>query len=379
MVIRNKPILRTVILHAGIWLVAIAFPLYLMSVSSELNQRFTSHVFLHIILYAGLFYLNYLVFAKWFFQRKTRWHYLAASSLTLLLVTLFFREGMDVIMHPRSERPIIMKEAPFNDRPHHEMGNPPFNGEHFRPRQKPPKALGDYNFILAGIMVSLLGLGLRYVQNIRHEEQKRKDAEKELIRSELMYLRNQVSPHFFFNTLNSIYALTETRPDDARATILMLSKMMRYLLYETDRPQVMLSDETDFLNQYIQLMRLRISEKVKVSSSFPEETSGIVVPPLLFLPFVENAFKHGISNRKPSFVESSLVVEQNQLRFSCRNSVHPGEPVTDDGTHRKGIGLENVRKRLALELPGRFMLSAGPENGIWNVTLMIDLSEYHPV
>lgn len=379
MVIRNKQILRTVILHAGIWLVAIAFPLYLLSVSSELNQRFTNHVFLHIILYAGLFYLNYLVFAKWFFKRTTRWRYLVAATVILLIATLFFKVGMERIMHPGNNRDRISSEAHDAGRPMWAPERQPRKVDHFRPGQKPPKAFGDYNFVMAGFMISILGLGLRYVQDVRHQEQKRKDAEKELIKSELMYLRNQVSPHFFFNTLNSIYALTETRPDDARETILMLSKMMRYLLYETSRPYVPLSDEIDFLNQYVQLMRLRIPPKVKVTWSFPEETTGILVPPLLFLPFMENAFKHGISNRKPSFLETTLVINQKQLRFSCRNSVHTGELGQEDDSPRNGIGLENIRKRLALELPGRFMLSAGPENGIWDVTLMLDLSEYHPV
>ncbi len=273
MVIRNSPKLRTVILHAGIWMVLIAFPLYLMSIASELNQKFTSHLLLHVFLYAALFYLNYLVYARWFFHHRTRLRYLAVSGLTLLMVTLFFREGMEVIMHPSGERDRIMTEASYNGRPHSGQGRTDFPGDHFRPRQKPPRALSDYNFLLAGFMVSLLGLGLRYVQNIRHDEQMRKEAEKERIRSELQYLKNQISPHFFFNTLNSIYALTETRPSEARETILVLSKMMRYLLYETDKPLVSLAEETDFLRRYIELMRLRIPRRVEVSWSFPGEAT----------------------------------------------------------------------------------------------------------
>ncbi|HRZ42090.1 MAG TPA: histidine kinase [Bacteroidales bacterium] len=371
--------LRNISIHLVVWAVATLFPAYLLYISYGPGRGFMINILLHMVLYAALFYLNYLVYARWFFQRRTRWCYLVASVVTLLIAAVFFREGMEMMMHPEGERNRIWSEAPFTEGPYAAPGRPPLMRDLFRSKPKPPKALGDYNFVLAGLMVSLLGLGLRYTRKIRQEEQKRKDAEKELIRSELLYLRNQVSPHFFFNTLNSIYALTETRPDDARETILMLSKMMRYLLYETDRPYVQLSDEIDFLNQYIQLMRLRIPQKVKVNWSFPDETTHIAVPPLLFLPFVENAFKHGISNRRPSFVETLLVINQKQLRFSCRNSVHPGEPAPEDGAQRKGIGLENVRKRLQLELPGRFMLSAGPENGIWNVTLMLDLSEYHPI
>ena len=132
-----------------------------------------------------------------------------------------------------------------------------------------------------------------------------------MLNTELAFLKNQINPHFFFNTLNNIYSLVQINVGDGQKAILQLSKLMRYLLYDTDKGEQPLSREIEFMTTYIDLMKLRLSEKVSVTVVFPENFDNVLIPPLLFLPFIENAFKHGISYRKSSFIH--IIYKKNGI------------------------------------------------------------------
>ena len=171
------------------------------------------------------------------------------------------------------------------------------------------------------------------------------------------------------NTLNNIHALVDIDPEQAKNTIVELSKLMRYVLYDGSRPTIPLSKETEFLKHYIGLMRLRYSDSVRIKVDIPDETPDVQVPPLLFVSFVENAFKHGISYQSESFIMVSLNVREGYISFSCINSKHE----TNQDPH-SGIGLENTRKRLRLLYQENYTFNINENAKTYEVLLKIPVN-----
>lgn len=201
------------------------------------------------------------------------------------------------------------------------------------------------------------------------DQEAMKELERNNLQTELDYLKYQINPHFFMNTLNNIHALVDIDTEKAKQTIVELSRLMRYVLYESNNRLILLSKEVQFLNHYIELMRIRYTDKVRIDVSFPTDTGEIQVPPLLFVSFVENAFKHGVSYQSPSFVSVSLQIEGDEIIFCCANSNYN---MTEDQHH--GIGLDNIRKRLRLLFGNRYELSIDEKPDCFNVQLSVPVS-----
>ncbi len=201
-----------------------------------------------------------------------------------------------------------------------------------------------------------------------------KELEKEKLRSELEYLKYQINPHFFMNSLNNIHALIDLDKDKAQAAVLELSGMMRYLLYDKASMFVPLEKEISFLKNYIELMRLRYTDKLELSTDFTTEPQGVFVPSLLFTQFVENAFKHGVTYTKKSMINMSLKVDEAAgcVRFACRNTV-PDIVKASSLPSEGGIGIENTKKRLELLYDGKAELSISIADGWYNVELKIPI------
>jgi LytS/YehU family sensor histidine kinase len=234
---------------------------------------------------------------------------------------------------------------------------------------RPPKQWHIYNYLFTSFLITGFSLGLRLTNKYIENEKQRKELEKERLNSELAFLKNQISPHFFFNTLNNIYSLVQINTDDAQKSILKLSKLMRYLLYETEHGNIQLSQEIEFMKNYIDLMKLRLTQKVDLKVVFPDQYSDTSIPPLLFIPFVENALKHGISYRGPSFVHILMEVNDREIVFTCTNSI---VTKTENSTD-SGIGLENIKKRLALLFPQSHSLNMEQTDTSFHVQLTIYL------
>ena len=191
--------------------------------------------------------------------------------------------------------------------------------------------------------------------------------------SELSFLKAQINPHFFFNTLNNIYALTLIDVETAREALHRLSRMMRYVLYETQSGTTLLSKEVAFLTDYIQLMQLRLTDKVTVTVDTPKTIYDQPIAPMLFLPFVENAFKHGVSTLESSRIQVSVVQQNGQVRMDVRNTLfHQQTPSLEAGN---GIGLTNTRRRLDLLYPGQYDLRINEHDpaGEYHVQLSLNL------
>lgn len=192
--------------------------------------------------------------------------------------------------------------------------------------------------------------------------------------SELSFLKAQINPHFFFNTLNNIYALTLNDVETAREALHRLSRMMRYVLYDTQTGTTLLSKELAFVGDYIQLMQLRLTDKVTVTLDTPSPLRDQPIAPMLLLPFVENAFKHGISALHPSRIHVAIQQQPNQLLLDVRNTLFMDKaPSLEAGN---GIGLTNTRRRLDLLYPGQYALDINEHDpaGEYHVHLTLNLS-----
>ena len=183
-------------------------------------------------------------------------------------------------------------------------------------------------------------------REMQFEEERRKTAE-----AELTWLKHQLNPHFLFNTLNNISSLTQIDPDKAQESIGQLSDLLRYALYDSEAEKVQLASEIEFMDNYIDLMALRCNELTTVEKHLEAPSKPVEVAPLLFISLVENAFKHGVNARHPSFVKVSMHMDGDDLVFACDNSLFEKQ-----GTDRigSGIGLENMKRRLELLYPGRY-------------------------
>ncbi len=236
----------------------------------------------------------------------------------------------------------------------------------FRP-ENPPRPLDPsvMKFLL-GLLMLVANFGVRSYFRGLENEQRMEDLEKENLHQQLEYLRYQINPHFFMNTLNNIHALVDIDPEQAKSSIVELSRLMRHILYEGEKPTIPLDKETDFLRHYVSLMRLRYADTVRVDLELPEETGGIEVPPLVFVSFVENAFKHGVSYEEPSFIRVSMQADGGKLIFKCANSRHLTHP--DDS---RGIGQENVRRRLDLLYGSSYTLHYDVRPDVYDVLLVL--------
>lgn len=214
--------------------------------------------------------------------------------------------------------------------------------------------------LISLLSVTFLAIVVRLSMQWRKTEAARQEAELGRAEAELKNMKSQINPHFLLNTLNNIYALTTFDTEKAQEAIQELSKLLRYVLYENQERLVCLQKETEFLQTYIALMRIRLSGSVEVKTEFSLPAGGTPeVAPLIFISLVENAFKHGVSPTQPGFIHIRLTAESGYIRFSCRNS---NFPKSDSDKAPGGIGLQQVRSRLEHAYPGRYEWRCGTEN-----------------
>ncbi len=224
-------------------------------------------------------------------------------------------------------------------------------------------------------MTLLFGLGTSFETIVRLEQEGRsqEEVEKERVSAELSFLKTQINPHFFFNTLNNIYSMAERNSDQTGKSILLLSNLMRYMLYDTNQGKILLTKEIKHLEEYISLQRLRIptTEKIEITFNCTGSTHGVWIEPLIFLSFIENAFKHGISYNSKSFISISIAVTDNNLDFKVVNSKKATVRQTEK--LHNGIGMANTHRRLQLLYPKLHKLSIRDEEEFYFIHLSIVL------
>jgi two-component system, LytTR family, sensor kinase len=207
------------------------------------------------------------------------------------------------------------------------------------------------------------------------QERQRKEIENARLHSELSFLRSQISPHFIFNVLNSIVALARKKSDKVESVTLQLSELMRYMLYDSDEDQVPLPHELAYLQSYVDLQKLRFGQTVDVRFEVGEVDTQLSIEPMLLIPFVENAFKHGVGLIHHPSVEIWLATTAGHIHFRVKNKVAPRGGSQD---RNSGIGLANVQRRLALLYPKAHQLKAGQVGDYYEVELELHANTHWP-
>jgi len=229
-------------------------------------------------------------------------------------------------------------------------------------------------FILADIIkyvfLTVLSVALKATNSWYQIDTERKELEKQRSEAELQNLKNQLNPHFLFNTLNNIYSLIAINGEQAQESVHELSRLLRYMLYDSSQEFVPLEKDIDFVRNYVELMRIRMPEHVDLRADIQIAHPDIPIAPLLFISQIENAFKHGISNSKPSFVHIEIIAENNQIHCKIQNSFFPKDEQDKSGS---GIGLLNLKKRLDLLYPGKYALTFEQSDEIFNCELRLKI------
>ena len=334
----RKQVISENLLYTIIWLIVLLVPFMNAGLMSEdIDSQYIQPAFqswLKILPFYVLFLLNNHIFYRFLLKKR---HYVPYSFLVVLLIVVIFSA-----LEFYERNPELGFTWPFGNiedttRHHISMTVFPWWG----------------NMIAAAMMLAANNV-LRHMYSSMQADEDSERLQRQNIQAEMYYLKHQINPHFFMNTLNNIHALIDIDSEAAKDTVIELSKMMRYVLYDSEQDSISLEKEIQFLQHYIQLMRLRYSDSVEIVVDVPESSpSQVKIPPLIFIVFVENAFKHGISYNSRSYIHISIEVsaEGDRVHYTVSNSKNPSKWKTHGG-----IGLDNVRKRLDLLFPKRYQL-----------------------
>lgn len=318
-----------------ILLFIIVLPIFVFKQSDTELEHWKTRYYFQAVFAVIAFYGNYLFIVPHYFFSGKRIRFflvLLGFAVSLFIVFEVLNHQFGINPPPKGPKP---NERHFFEEP--QMHSPPRH-----PIVLHPRFIDDALFI---ILVLGFSTGIRIVQRLHQDENQKKEMEKAHVETELAFLKNQINPHFFFNSLNNIYALIEIDGKEAQKAVEQLSGLMRYLIYESDVKMVKLEKEFEFTRNYIDLMKQRLSPKVKLLINIQQNIPDIDIPPLIFIPFIENAFKHGVSYRGESFINIALRAYNDKIDFICKNSIHDNKKsVTEKG----GVGITNIKKRLEL-------------------------------
>lgn len=299
-----------------------------------------------ITAYLLIFYLNFFLLIQKFMVRK-KW---TAFFVTNLLVIGF----ISICLY-------LWHDYYFT----HLAGIPP---EHMPPPRSIFMFIAKDMFFMT--LTASMAVAIRITLEWQRTERERARIEVVASRAEMQNLKSQLNPHFLFNTLNNIYSLMRTDQEKAQTTMLSLSKTLRYVLYDENQERVSLDKELAFTLSYIELMSLRLTDKTSVRVNIPEDTQGLTIAPLMFISQVENAFKHGVSQTEPSFIDIDIEIKDHTLRCSVKNSYFPKEDSDYSGS---GIGIENLQRRLSLIYPGNHSFTHTVLDNVYVSELTVNL------
>ena len=330
---KNNMESRYLMLHVLCWSVLIVIPMFFHGSNDDWLAIWNRYVkwLGNPLTYMLVFYLNYLWLVPRFLLKK-RWK-------MFLFINLF------VVVNGLSVMDLwywgVVKLLPEMNLNHH-------------PRPQCPRYFWA---VITLILIIALAVAVRMVQRWQHIEEARKEAEAARAEAELSNLRNQLNPHFLLNTLNNIYALIAFDQAKAQTAVGELSKLLRHVLYEIQQDMVPLNKEADFIMNYIELMKIRVTDNVKINTSInvsPNDSTPVA--PLLFISLIENAFKHGISPQGKGEISVELSQSDGDITCEIQNTCFPKRENDKSGS---GIGLEQVSRRLELIYPGRYTWEKG--------------------
>lgn len=335
------------LLYLMVWMVIILVPILNSKMLEEVHVSLENILiaWLKIAPYLLIFIIHNSLIAPRLLLRKHR--YVWYLVVNLLTITAVF-----------SLVAIYEKYAPYDTEPYILNGKASFTD------------LAIYWNILLGFFMTGLNMGIKLLYRSLRDEQQMEELKRQNLQAEMDYLRYQINPHFFMNTLNNIHALIDIDTEYAKSAVIELSKMMRYVLYESGSETISLKKDIQFIENYIELMRIRYDSSIDICLDYPATIPNkVAIPPLLLIVFVENAFKHGVSYNHASFIHIRIGYRDDAVTAVISNSRHEkSRPGTT------GIGLENVKKRLALIYQDNYTLSIDDSDpAVYTVKLIIPI------
>ncbi len=336
-----------IIINIGVWIFVFALPFLMLSRNTEIDyMRIVRNHGASVIASAFVFYLNYFYLTeKYLFPRKIG---------KFIILNLILVVGIGLLLY-------VLKESwPHEPPPPHD------------PR---PEAVRRFWFIMREVFTMIMMSGFSIMVKVLSKwyiiDAQRQEEENRRKEAELLNLRQQINPHFFFNTLNNIYALIAISPEKAQNTVLELSKLMRYVLYDNSHNFVEIRKELDFIRNYIELMRIRLTENVEVKTDIQEvQSPERLIAPMIFITLIENAFKHGVSHTSHSFIHIDIHQVEERIVCVISNSYFPKDESDKSGS---GIGLENLHRRLDILYPHQHIFRTEEKDHVYTCELVVPL------
>ena len=332
---------KRIVYHSLFWFIL----LLLLTIFEGINKGFfftLSNEVINLFFYAAIVYFNLSYLIPNYLSKNKFATYIGLLALSTIIITplKIFTFYFKFYEHPSLQSNMLNNQLNF--------------------------------FLLTFFIAGASTIGKIISDWLRHMREKQ-ELETKTMQSELRFLKSQINPHFLFNTLNNLYALTLKKSDKAPDIVIKLSEMMRYMLYECNEKRVFLSNEVKYIQNYLDLEKLRQGKNVKIHFEVEGMISTEKIAPLMFTPFLENSFKHGLSNHiAPGFVNIYLKIEDNCVHFHIENSKPETKPVQ---LHPRsgGIGLVNLRRRLDLQYPNTYKLKVDDTPNTYGVTMDIEL------
>lgn len=335
------------LIHLVIWSIVFLFPFFFSNRDSHtITGPDYLRFFVNVIGIVVVFYVNYFYLIKRFLFTKQTWQYILSNFLLFTLLAIVSHFLMELIPPPED---------------HHRGPKPEFMVLWF--------FMIDY---IKYIFVAGLSVALKMTARWYQVEAERKELERSRGEAELQNLKSQLNPHFLFNTLNNIYSLVAISQDRAQEAVHELSRLLRYMLYDSSQPLISVEKDIDFIRNYIELMRIRLPEHIDLKTDIEIQNSNMQIAPLLFISLIENAFKHGVSNNKPSFIHLNITADSKRISCCIKNSYFPKDDQDKSGS---GIGMVNLRKRLNLLYPNTHILVCEHDGDVFRSELTIILSK----
>lgn len=346
------------VVHSLLWLFIFFIPVAAMSLydSSTFRTYSWTHIFsvwTVVFIYFGAFLVHNFFLLPLIIYRKQRIHYVCGTIILILIFVLVL-----YVFHTQTAEESLRAIV---------------QAGYVQSRITDNQTTITTQIIVVNTIILVLmfgmNLGVKLFFKYNDDQKKLYDLEKKNLEQQLISLKYQINPHFFMNTLNNIHALVDIDPEKAKWAIIVMSKMMRYILYEGNNTFIPLQKESDFIHSYISLMRMRYTEMVKINLNIQKQFPVGEIPPLLLVCFVGNAFKYGISYQHISTIDISLSVENDKIKFCCINSKQ-----SETECEKGGVGLKSVQQRLNLIYPNRHKLVIDDGEKTYSVWLELSLT-----
>ncbi|XOV94713.1 MAG: sensor histidine kinase [Bacteroidota bacterium] len=338
---------REQLIHVLSWFVYGTLIFYFQSRIFDFDEA-VIHTFRLLTIHMMVFYVNLMIFLPKIFERGKYLYYAIVVIAIIVFVHYFIQFTNDLLPRPD-----------FSEL-----------------RSRPSSGLRPFLWLIFGSVVnSILMLFFSTIVWITTENRKRNQREASLVQeklqSEMQFLKTQINPHFLFNALNNIYSLSYNKSPQAPKMIMKLSEMLRYVVYDTSEKKVSLDKELSYIQHFVDFQKLKIGKDIHVDLSFDHVNQSAYIEPMLLIPFIENAFKHSnIESNPGSVITIGISSEDENLIMKVKNNLGTGT----SGNGEKGVGIENVKRRLDLAYPGKYELRQESKDGMYDVYLKIHLS-----